>query len=601
MERTEEQLNSNVEEKQSPELKDNETNDEKKDNEESKPETNSNESAPTNGRIDWANEIENKQDPTATTDSEYEDIDDDEDENQETKQTSDAEPKDQSDKQESTADDESNTKSTNNENGKPKKESKNVKKDPSVIPRKSYFFEHDDREEDRNEPRRQTQRGRPNWNNNKSSVRSHRGNPDERWTHDRFNLNEQKPKTKTEIVKRYGYDIRQDTQSQPETPEKPTTELKKPTTADGTNAPDRAGRKSNVRKKQPSGPNRLSNRANNTSTNNEYEEVDDDYQDEAERNELAKSLRQPDNNQPDNDQMGRKLANLRRKPATANKSLNESFNSEFKNNQLPKDKMNNNIFDDYKLTHNNNNQNYSNKKQQTFNNNQRSNRNFGQNYANKARYVDRMNQMPNERYEQRDMGHNHKQELNQQHQPQGPKHGQNNYNTNEMPKRYSSMRNQQQIQKTSNEQQTPTVLNEQYQMKNYNNFSDQQQQPTQQYPIQQFVYQNNRQHQPSMPMHQQTTNYHHQRHQNHNWQMANNHQYGHLISPTVQQPTNGQQYYYLPQNDYMMTVAPISNPVYYPNNSNNASQQFTNQPATLQQQPTKQSRAIPIVNPQKQN
>lgn len=111
-----------------------------------------------------------------------------------------------------------------------KVEKKPVKasKDPAFIPKTGYYFEHDSREGEtkpqavpdstnsQNEdlkpteplPRKQGRKA-PNKKNFKSiSVSTDEVDTAERWQHDRFDFDEQQPKSEVEIVKRYGFNIR---------------------------------------------------------------------------------------------------------------------------------------------------------------------------------------------------------------------------------------------------------------------------------------------------------------------------------------------------------------------------------------------------------
>ncbi|KAK9873874.1 hypothetical protein WA026_002229 [Henosepilachna vigintioctopunctata] len=78
------------------------------------------------------------------------------------------------------------------------------KKNPQYIPKRGTFYEHDDRTADdieaadAEDKEKQEKEGKKKlWQEKK-----------ERWTHDRFNDNEQIPKTKAELIQIYGYDIR---------------------------------------------------------------------------------------------------------------------------------------------------------------------------------------------------------------------------------------------------------------------------------------------------------------------------------------------------------------------------------------------------------
>ncbi|KAL3286968.1 hypothetical protein HHI36_001454 [Cryptolaemus montrouzieri] len=78
------------------------------------------------------------------------------------------------------------------------------KKNPQYIPKRGTFYEHDDRTADdleaaeAEEKEKQEKEGKKKlWQDKK-----------ERWSHDRFNDQEQAPKSKSELIQIYGYDIR---------------------------------------------------------------------------------------------------------------------------------------------------------------------------------------------------------------------------------------------------------------------------------------------------------------------------------------------------------------------------------------------------------
>lgn len=77
------------------------------------------------------------------------------------------------------------------------------KKNPQYIPKRGTFYEHDDRTlEDSNENREADEK--PEKQNKKIVWVEKK----ERWSHDRFNDVEQAPKSRSELVAIYGYDIR---------------------------------------------------------------------------------------------------------------------------------------------------------------------------------------------------------------------------------------------------------------------------------------------------------------------------------------------------------------------------------------------------------
>ena len=111
------------------------------------------------------------------------------------------------------------------------------KKDPTNIPKKGYFFEHDSREHEESlkeengdiaadkipsmktpdDDLKATKAKNKITNNTakKNNIRRKNFNvvdqsidTNERWQHDRFDQEQQKPKSRSELIKRYGYDIR---------------------------------------------------------------------------------------------------------------------------------------------------------------------------------------------------------------------------------------------------------------------------------------------------------------------------------------------------------------------------------------------------------
>jgi hypothetical protein len=81
-----------------------------------------------------------------------------------------------------------------------------AKKDPANIPRKGYFFEHDNRDGDDDNAKEK----RPGQRRRFERFSAARGNINDKWTHDRFDERQQQPKSRSELVKRYGYDIREE-------------------------------------------------------------------------------------------------------------------------------------------------------------------------------------------------------------------------------------------------------------------------------------------------------------------------------------------------------------------------------------------------------
>lgn len=97
---------------------------------------------------------------------------------------------------------------------------------PQYIPKKGTFYEHDDRTaedidaaEEAENPELVSNTETPAKDNNKVLQLSNQKAPSakvtkkakditDRWSHDRFNENEQAPKSRAELVSAYGYDIR---------------------------------------------------------------------------------------------------------------------------------------------------------------------------------------------------------------------------------------------------------------------------------------------------------------------------------------------------------------------------------------------------------
>lgn len=77
------------------------------------------------------------------------------------------------------------------------------KKNPQYIPKRGTFYEHDDRTLEDSEDKQEIPE--KNEKQNKKNVWMEKK---ERWSHDRYNDNEQAPKSRSELVAIYGYDIR---------------------------------------------------------------------------------------------------------------------------------------------------------------------------------------------------------------------------------------------------------------------------------------------------------------------------------------------------------------------------------------------------------
>lgn len=77
------------------------------------------------------------------------------------------------------------------------------KKNPQYIPKKGSFYEHDDRTAEEEEMAKEAEAEKE-----KDSKKKLWDDKKEKWSHDKFNDNDQAPKSKTELVSIYGYDIR---------------------------------------------------------------------------------------------------------------------------------------------------------------------------------------------------------------------------------------------------------------------------------------------------------------------------------------------------------------------------------------------------------
>lgn len=319
-------------------------------------------------------------------------------------------------------------------------EQKKQLNDPSNIPRKGYFFEHDTRQDEENSVNK-------NKNGKKKFNKKNRdkGDINQKWAHDRFDERQQQPKSRVELVKRYGYDIRE---------EKDVDSIKP------------------VRK-------------------NNFESCENEQKEALNENETENKSLPSDS---DDDSIGQKLANLRRR--------------------------------------------------KTYPNRKNGKKNFSQRINEKS--------MPD--YKNEDNLENSFQKLNIK--------GKANTNQNgEFPKRYSSMRNQ-------------------------SNFNPQNNQMVQRDQTYQPAYQN---WQPNF-------------HQNYNTQLAP------PPGLPLPQTQNNSQFYYIQQSDYVaaqeyaaaMAASLMSNPVFYSNGHNSVPSPSISPLINAQPyQVNRQSKAIPIVNPNK--
>ncbi|XP_044747064.1 protein CASC3 [Coccinella septempunctata] len=79
------------------------------------------------------------------------------------------------------------------------------KKNPQYIPKRGTFYEHDDRTADDIKAQEDEEKDKADKDGGKKKLWQDKK---ERWSHDRFNDQEQAPKSKTELIQIYGYDIR---------------------------------------------------------------------------------------------------------------------------------------------------------------------------------------------------------------------------------------------------------------------------------------------------------------------------------------------------------------------------------------------------------
>lgn len=77
------------------------------------------------------------------------------------------------------------------------------RRNPQYIPKKGTFYEHDDRTAD--EPVEETAEPQTEREVKDKKVWKEK---EDRWNHDKFNSDEQAPKSHAELVAVYGYDIR---------------------------------------------------------------------------------------------------------------------------------------------------------------------------------------------------------------------------------------------------------------------------------------------------------------------------------------------------------------------------------------------------------
>jgi hypothetical protein len=196
---------------------------------------------------------------------------------------------------------------------------------------------------------------------------------DAKWSHDRFDESQQMPKSKTELVKRYGYDIRETSSSskQPEItakakPNKPPPPSKERDTNNNNNQ---------SRKENHFGQNK-GGRIVNNSNSNRQKFVNNEYDEEDESNERGNFIRR-------NDQNESFVADLRRKkPAPKN----------FQQTRRNADQSYNQYNNDNRMTNNNNeySQNNRSHQNQTYKNNE--------NFTNSSELPKRYSSMRNQHF-----------------------------------------------------------------------------------------------------------------------------------------------------------------------------------------------------------
>lgn len=384
-------------------------------------------------------------------------------------------------------------------------------KDPNYIPRKAYFYEHDNRDDDQNEVKEEDKsqkeiqieeathpsneskpkilNKRINGNKNKSTRNKFKIDAskidNEPWAHDKFDESEQTPKSETEIVKKYGYDIRKeaklpeeaiDSKANEQTPKSKESKNLKHQASKSSNGAKKAddsskingsndvkakkdSNQANRRKSQPKSNNgsarredneinqrNLSNRPNN---GRNYSEHDNRTTKAADSEYRRSNGRRIDGNPGDDvdkqeeeedDDMRRKFLNLRRRLPPRRRD-----------DESPND-------DDYRTPTNSNNSN-SNKGVRRYN------QRFEE--APKSnRFVKKFDSVENDRYVRSTNDGQKKQQINQQHQ-------QHQQRASDFSKRYSA-RDQKQFDDYrqnvyNNHQQTPS--------NNYSQYYYQQQQP----------------------------------------------------------------------------------------------------------------------------
>lgn len=442
-----------------------------------------------------------------------------------------------------------------------KKEIKN-RKDPAAIPKKGYFFEHDDRESEKNvatisslNATELSSKKIPNKNNRKNKKSTNEIiETDNRWLHDRFDLNEQRPKTRQELIKRYGYDIR----------EKKIEQIDKNKSSNFKN-------ENKIIINSKFTKNQTINKTKINSINKQEEIYDDEFNDNEQRNILIKQH---------NENQDIKISQLRRKKNIDNQT-SLSLVKEKKKNHIDLNQNTMNKFQSYKnLNHNSSKQNSSQLENESVINVSNRNNNFSKQDGNCTNSFD-------ENYIK-----NYNDQLN-----------------SDVPKRYSSIRNQTQnkynnnflVSNSINQQSNSPCLD---QTNNY----------------QQFLLQNNH-----------SSIQHHQNWQNNNSTIINHHQSNQQINSlnlqaihsngTINNPACpnspsiisqhqmtaliNNQLYYMQPNDYTQlsthdygTVTVLqTNPIYF----ENLHQQNNTISSLSQVNLQRKSKAIPIINPKNLN
>ncbi len=445
-----------------------------------------------------------------------------------------------------------------------KKEIKN-RKDPAAIPKKGYFFEHDDRESEKKvatisslNATEFSSKKIPNRNNRKNKKSTNEIiETDNRWLHDRFDLNDQRPKTRQELIKRYGYDIR----------EKKIEQIDKNKSFNFKNE-----NKIIINSKYTK--NQTIDKTKNNSINKQEEIYDDEFNDNEQRNILIKQH---------NENQDIKISQLRRKKNIDNQT-SLSLVKEKKNNHIDLNQNTMNKFQSYKNSnHNSSKQNSSQLENESVINVSNRKNNFSKQDGKFTNSFD-------DNYIKKNITYND--QLN-----------------SDVPKRYSSIRNQTQ-NKNHNNFLVSNSINQQLNSPSLDQTNN----------YQQFLLQNNH-----------SSIQHNQNWQNNNSTIFNHHQSNQQVNSLNLQAINSNgtinnpacsnspsiisqhqmtalinnQLYYVQPNDYTQlsahdygTVTVLqTNPIYF----ENLHQQNNTVSSLSQVNSQRKSKAIPIINPKNLN